>query len=474
MKKMKLLIPFLLLFGCSKETDFINNKWKLKSTESSSSNPLEPSNFIKLNDYLPASNRLIHEERNELVNALNNSTTYRDRSLSEVMFLYEALVNLDVNHLPIPLNKFKIEYDVFEIKKNNDKIQASSILEGAMKISKKIKSIGHVKRYVGTLDIEPYFESSEIVKIRAAYYTGEPIEGEQTNIKVPLSYQKPYGDENFLGLGALTWGGAQCTNIDPLDNAADDLSGRFYNSGSYGVYASQNPSLYQYVNNQWQFINKNIIDAFSGFTTAVAYDNNPFLQNMWTFVNIHKDNWPLNGVNNSSKSDFYALTKGGITVGIKWIPGPTPKDPQTLEPNEIRPGCEAVHAFSTNQKFEADFLNCHTGNYNELIGGKEYTKKLFWGIGRLIGGGGKQLARNCMTGCEFNDFLTQSEILIKSASPILPSVLYPNKKMVGGEFHPCIFTTSIVKLDETRSRSVNDLAHFIYPSYGNKVNFMKD
>jgi hypothetical protein len=50
--------------------------------------------------------------------------------------------------------------------------------------------------------------------------------------------------------------------------------------------------------------------------------------------------------------------------------------------------------------------------------------------------------------------------------------------MVGAEFHPCFFEEdAVVKnndYDKNVIRRVFGICHFLFPSYGDKVNFMKD
>jgi hypothetical protein len=60
--------------------------------------------------------------------------------------------------------------------------------------------------------------------------------------------------------------------------------------------------------------------------------------------------------------------------------------------------------------------------------------------------------------------------------PYLIPNMSSNKSMVGAEVHPCFFIMKTDLRDNIPGTRRNHfgLAHFLFPTYGDKVNFMKD
>lgn len=483
-KKILILASIALLAGCNKENSIFSPNGGFKSSVAESSitaDDKDPTNYMKLTDYLPSSQNLIYEERIEFLKyAYNESPTYRDRNLNEVMFLYEAGINMDMNHLAIPLNKFKIEQTFVDINIENGKIPAASIKEGFVAIKEHIKAQGLKRRYVGMLDIEPVRIIGNKVRLRAGLYTGEPIE--ENKIYVDPIYEKPYGDEYFLGLNDKSFGKG-CDNrlfpfSNPEANAADDLSGRFYQQGTYGIYAQQNQPAYSFNGTQWIFNTQYTLNLY-GVPIAATFDKNPWWQQLYTFVNLHKDNWPIDITYNN----FYNNPPTAFgEINFPHIDN-TSKLPRTIN-TSVKNGLEELVGFSMNQRFLIDGLPCtnhESNNYIEHpLSFQKFSTKLFYRKHAFeSGAGGKPALSNCIKGCEFNDFVDQFNSHINNyLDKNIFSANYPLKKIVGAEFHPCYFIeySEIKNLDYNKNeiRDINGICHFIFPSYGDKVTFMKD
>ena len=164
MKKIKLFTGIALIsliLACNKDDVFSSktggmNKLKSSGGQNLTSLERDLSSYIEIPDYLPASIEAIRAERTELLMAVDNNTPYRNRTLSETMFLYEAAVNMDVNHMPIPLKKFRKEISVFNIAKAEDgSISAAGIKNGINSIVGKLAELGADRRFVGSIDVEP-------------------------------------------------------------------------------------------------------------------------------------------------------------------------------------------------------------------------------------------------------------------------------------------------------------------------------
>jgi hypothetical protein len=481
-KQIILLASIALLAGCNKENSILSPMGGLKSSVAESSitaDDKDPTNYMKLTDYLPSSQKLIYEERIEFLKyAYNESPTYRDRNLNEVMFLYEAGINMDMNHLAIPLNKFKIEQTFVDINIENGKIPAASIKEGFVAIKEHIKAQGLKKRYVGMLDIEPIRIVGNKVRLRAGLYTGVPIE--ENKLKVGENYNRPYGDMTFIEFPSL-YGDPVCENIEPEDNAAFDLSGRFYNNGSYDIYASNNIN-YSFNGTQWVFNTDFTLNLY-GQPISATFDPLPKLQQMYTYVNVHKDNWPLI----PSYKDFYGnlipgLMPGQIEVIHKDLTIPHNLDPTQMTDNShIKPNLDILHGYTTKFKEDMNFWpSCSHRHYTEQgPTGGILANKIFYRDRAFWDRGGKSGHENCMSGCEFNDYVDWYTLTIRALSihqgPYLIPIMSSNKSMVGAEVHACYFIMNRdFKSDGVTKQSNFGLAHFLFPTYGDKVNFMKD
>jgi hypothetical protein len=469
-----------ILIGCNKENSILSPSGGLKSTVAKSSisnEDKDPTHYMKLDDYLPATHKLVYDERIEFLKyAYNESPTYRDRNLNEVMFLYEAGINMDMNHLAIPLNKFKIEQAFFEIKIENGKIPAASIKEGFLAIKELIKAQGLKRRYVGMLDIEPIRIVGDKARLRAGLYTGEPIEGNM--LKVAQDYNRPYGDMNFIEFPNV-YGGSRCDNIIPEDNAADDLSGRFYNNGTYDIYASQNTNLYTFNGSQWIFNQFDLLNSY-GVPIATSTDKNPWWQQMYTYVNVHKDNWPLV----PTHKQFYGNLIPGLLPGqIEVIHNDMTLNPkiyptQMTDKSHILSNLDILHGYTTKYKVDMNFwpLCSHHHFIEQGPNGEKFANKIFYRSHAFFDAGGKSVHENCISGCEFNDFIEWYSAHITNLSNSSSSGLYSGtKKMIGAEVHPCYFVMQKgFKSDGVSVRRFFGLAHFLFPTYGDKVNFMKD
>lgn len=482
-KKILILASIALLAGCNKENSIFSPNGGLKSSVAESSitaDDKDPTNYMKLTDYLPSSQNLIYEERIEFLKyAYNESPTYRDRNLNEVMFLFEAGINMDMNHLAIPLNKFKIEQTFVDINIENGKIPAASIKEGFVAIKEYIKAQGLKRRYVGMLDIEPVRIIGNKVRLRAGLYTGEPIE--ENKLKVSDNYSKPYGDMNFIDVDGLTLHGIDCDNIDPEDNAAFDLTGRFYNNGSYDVYASNNLN-YTFNGTQWTFNTQYTLNIY-GVPIAATTDRNPWWQNMYTYVNVHKDNWPLK----YSHKDFYGnLIPGRRSGEIEVIHEDDTKSHQfpTMTTNsDILPNLDILHGYTTKFKVDMNFWPLCSNHNNYTVpgpNGETFANQIFYRDYSFFDAGAHSFVASCISGCEFNDLTDWYTLAIRALSlhqgPYLIPNMSSNKSMVGAEVHPCFFVMYTGLRDNVPNTRRNHfgLAHFLFPTYGDKVNFMKD
>jgi hypothetical protein len=332
---------------------------------------------------------------------------------------------------------------------------------------------------VGMLDIEPIRIVGDKIRLRAGLYTGEPIDGNK--LKVGMDYSRPYGDMNFIDVDGLTLHGLSCDNIIPEDNAAFDLSGRFYNNGTYDVYAFQNTNLYTFNGSQWIFNQFDLLNPY-GVPTATSTDKNPWWRQMYTYINIHKENWPLK----YTYKQFYGnLIPGRRSGEIEVIheDGTRPiQVGQITKNSDILPNLDILHGYTTKFKIDMNFWPvCSHDHFTEQgPNGEMLANSIFYRDYSFFDAGAHSVVKNCISGCEFNDMTDWYTLAIRDLSnnqgPYLIPNMSGNKSMVGAEVHPCFFimyTGLRDNVPDTR-RNHFGLAHFLFPTYGDKVNFMKD
>lgn len=481
MRKIKIigLFSYIALFlGCNKE-DILNrsssyNKLKSSGGQNLSSIEKDLSSYLQIPDYLPNSIEAIRAERTELLMAVDNNTPYRDRTLSETMFLFEAAVNMDINHMPIPLKKYRKEIGVFNITKTIDgNITAASIKSGINNIVSKLTEIGNSHRFVGSIDVEPIQNIDNDVRIRVVYNTGEPHNGFPDE-----NYNRPYGDENFLNLTAFSWSGGGCINPIPEENAADDLSGVLYNGGNFGAWAQNNATqYYTFVNNQWVFTGYNNWQPVKKLYYAIHI---PALYSsyLWTNVNVHTFHWSLS----RSYSDFWDGSQS--LNGKVFLPGTSLSG---ISPSPFVVTIPELHgrltSFNINALLCSDHYNLNSiypsaPNYNE-------TSRIFYRpAGGRSPGGGKSPIQNCFFYCQFNEHVDSYWDHVQDLNLInnLPS--HPkNNNIVGMEVLPAWFyegnaTVGIgstgnpkFPFEKYGTYDIKSIEHFLFPSYGDKVEF---
>lgn len=469
MKKLSLITIMgiiLVSLGCTKELESIKNQSyssnKLKSASAGlTDEEMDISTYIQVEDYMPINNVLVHNERDELINACKENTPYRDRTLSEAMFLFEALVNLDINHLPLPLKKFKKEITVFNIAKTESgAISAASIKAATLEIGAKINQFGTAGRYVGTINVEPIAINSTTVKVRAIYSTGEPNESPYGAPPIDPGYEKPYGDEDFfLRHYGQTSHGSDCHNAVPEDNAADDLTGYYYNNGTLGIFAKNNPQWSHYINGQW-YLNSGVMGLYTvnPLVPFVTYNPNFFfntyLSGLYSYVNLHDFHWSF------TKTYSEYRNKSGI---FNIVSSSTPTQDIYIKIPEL-------HGYTTTKVFS--FTNCA----NHYLTGSNQTKRIFHRPAiyfRCC----HQIAANCFSECEMTDFVDEywnhmTDLSVLNSLPFHPE----NKNIVGFQVLPAYYDTWGQKHPDDKnatSTAIVNVEHFIYPAYGAKVELKK-
>lgn len=471
------VVAFSLSLGCNKEDVLnTNSSNRLKSSGGQNLTSLEKdlSSYIEIPDYLPNSTEAIRVERTELLMAVDNNTPYRNRTLSETMFLYEAAVNMDINHMPIPLKKFRKEISVFNITKTEDgKISAASIKGGIHSIVSKLSEIGHAHRFVGSIDVEPIQYVGNDVRIRVVYNTGEPYNGFPDE-----NYNRPYGDENFLKLFRNAKEGVACNNLIPEENAADDLNGVLYNGGNFGAWVQNNATqYYTFINNQWVFTGYNNWDPVKKLYYGIHIPG-LFTSHLWTNVNVHTFHWSLS----RSYAEFWDVisgSRGRITL---------PTNPNVSSSNFVITipelhGRMTTHKISTlncSDHYDLDPGNSGSVNFNKTPGIFFRTKA------NPSPGAGHSPVGNCFSYCQFEDHVDSYWDHVTSSSTLSKLPTHPkNNKIVGMEVLPahlkeesvdvCIAWGKDLKGNwgciEWRPYQPLTIEHFLFPSYGDKVEF---
>lgn len=464
MKKLSLITIMgiiLVSLGCTKELESIKNQSysgnKLKSSSAGlSDEEMDISTYIKIDDYLPENNVLIHNERDELIKSCTENTPYRNRTLSEAMFLFEALVNLDINHIPMPLKKFKKEITIFNLTKTETgTISAASIKAASFEIGNKITQLGLDRRYVGTINVEPIAINSTTVKVRAVYSTGEPIETPDGAPPIDPSYSKPYGDEDFfLKHYGQTSHGSYCHNAVPEDNAADDLTGYYYNNGTLGIVAKKNPQWFSYANGYWALHNTVLISHSFPFS---YYNYNKLwatLSGLYSYVNLHDFHWSF------TKTYSEYRNKSGI---FNIVSSSTPTQDIYIKIPEL-------HGYTTTKVFS--FTNCA----NHYLTGSNQTKRIFHRPA-IFFRCCHQIAANCFSECEMTDFIDEywnhmTDLSVLNSLPFHPE----NKNIVGFQVLPAYYDTWGQRHPDDKnatSTAIVNVEHFIYPAYGAKVELKK-
>jgi hypothetical protein len=469
MKKLSLISILgiiLVSLGCTKELESItkqsNSGNKLKSASGLTDAEMDISTYIQIEDYMPDNNVLVHNERDELINACKENTAYRDRTLSEAMFLFEALVNLDINHLPLPLKKFEKVITVFDIAKTESgTISAASIKAATLTIGAKINQLGTAGRYVGTINVEPIAVNSSSVKVRAVYSTGEPNESPDGAPPVDPNYQKPYGDEDFfLKHYSRNFGGSGCRNpTDPYENAADDLTGYYYNNGTLGIFAKNNPQWSHYVNGQW-YLNSIPMGLYvvNPLVPFVTYNPNFFfntyLSGLYSYVNLHDFHWSFN----KTYSEY--INNSGLFELIQKSPSP---------PSNIFITIPELHGYTTTKFIGptncTDFNSKYTSN-NRIF----HRPGIYFKCCKLV-------AKNCFSECEMTDFIDEywSHMTDLNVLNSLPLHI-ENKNIVGFQVLPAYYESFGLRHPEDKnseSTVIVNAEHFIYPAYGQKVEIKK-
>ncbi|MFN5848746.1 MAG: hypothetical protein ACK43K_09665, partial [Chitinophagales bacterium] len=467
-----------LFLGCNKDDVFSNktggmNKFKSSGGQNLTSLERDLSTYMEIPDYMPASIEAIRAERTELLMAVDNNTPYRNRTLSETMFLYEAAVNMDINHMPIPLKKFKKEISVFNISKAEDgSISAAGVKSGINSIVSKLAELGAAHRFVGSIDVEPIQYVGNDVRIRAVFNTGEPFDG----FPDP-DYYRPYGDENFLQLTSFAWGNGGCKNPIPEENAADDLSGMLYNGGNFGAWVQNNATqYYTFINNQWVFTGYDNWDPNKKLYYAIHVPG-LYTSYLWTHVNTHTFHWSLS----RSYADFWDGTKsnnGQVYIPGTW--GGSGNLPFEITIAELHGRFTSfnISALTCSEHYNLNSSNSGAPHYNE-------TSRIFYRpAGGRSPGAGKSPIENCFWACIFSDFADAYWDHVKDASLISKLPSHPkNNKIVGMEVLPSWFyegqgTVGIgatgnpkFPYEKYGSYDVKSIEHFIFPSYGDKVEF---
>jgi hypothetical protein len=472
-----IVIAFSLSLGCNKDDVLnTNSSNRLKSSGGQNLTSLEKdlSSYIEIPDYLPSSIEAIRAERTELLMAVDSNTPYRNRTLSETMFLYEAAVNLDINHMPIPLKKFRKEISVFNITKAEDgKISAASIKGGINSIVSKLSEIGHAHRFVGSIDVEPIQDLGNDVRLRVVYNTGEPYNGFPDE-----NYQRPYGDDNFLQLGRFGKEGVACSNPIPEENAADDLSGVLYNGGNFGAWVQNNATQYfTFINNQWVFTGYDNWDPVKKLYYGIHIPG-LYSSYLWTHVNVHTFHWSLN----RSYADFWDMSWGSFG-GINLPTNPNNSSLSFVITIPELHGRLTTHLISTlncSDHYDLDPGNSGSVTFNKTPGIFFRTK-----VNPSPGAGHMQIA-NCFSFCQFEDHVDSYWDHVKSSSILSKLPAHPkNSQIVGMEVLPAHLKEEKYKVCvawgydmkgswgciEYKDYSPLSIEHFLFPSYGDRVEF---
>jgi hypothetical protein len=477
----------LLICGCQKETlqfdgSESNNTDKLGEVLTSFDRNI--SEYIAIPDYFPSSEEVVIKERNEFINSIRDSLEYKDRALNEVMFLYEAAVNLDVYHAPIPLEKYKEEISAFDIPvQSNGKINGESIKNGMIHILGNMYDISLNNKYIGMIDVEPIRISSSSARIRVRYHTGLPYQDVDPSSSdyVHSSYSEPYGDENFLNLSNQAWGVAQCHNTNPLDNAADRLSGMFYGNTIDNMFKLNKIFV--------GFINKTTVPLpiyqngriFAGLITPtdpIFVNISPVLKRVKGVVNAHSVFWPLD--NSPSKMDYeFYLNKHGRIIVENDSGECTGRGTHILH--------EELVGVSTSQFFQIDNISCNNlmNNYIEHgpLGSNIWITKTIFYRDNSFWTCEKTKPQNCLTGCEFNDYADRlmSHINSNVVKSSLTNGPFPYSEFVGCKVLPVVFDDYCFKTEgingppppggEGPTCHVRGISHMYYPMVGRRINY---
>lgn len=175
MKKYILILTVCFAFGCNKEQFFETvTKNMHKSGSASQIDDYDFTRYIEIEDYLPSTTEAIHLECKEIINAVNDGTSYRSRALNETMFVLEGAFNLDKANMPLPVKHFQREIVLLDMEVGTDtKITGLSIKNAYLAIKSKLEAIRQVNKHITLIDVEPYQIEGNRVKARAVVNYGE-------------------------------------------------------------------------------------------------------------------------------------------------------------------------------------------------------------------------------------------------------------------------------------------------------------
>lgn len=384
-----------MTLSCSKEDVQSFSKNILhKSSSNSSDEDMEFTKYIEVPDYNPANEDALHLERNEFKLANDNNTSYRDRTLSESMFLLEATINFDGRIVAFPFNKFKREIIAFDLNKSESgNITGSSLKNSYNTIFAKIQEVWAANRFVGMIDVEAFRVTNNQVRARAVIYTGE-IDFTLYPNNRPDGL--PYGDMTFINIPyntAVSF--LACDNTDPLDHAANYLSGDLYAN----TITQQTSYIYRNIPGWNNFVpGSYIIGAVSTIPTPAAY-------------NVHSPHWPMlydyqeyrRLLGSAGYPTFQDFTATPSIITLPNYPAPSFFGNNCVKHNQLVGGV-------TTGRFTPDFTVCDQfdthpidQNTSSIYGtGLFSTKSPGWTTQHYY-----SVPGTCIVECQYNDYVVE-------------------------------------------------------------------
>jgi hypothetical protein len=453
MKKYILILTVCFALGCNKEQFFETaTKNMHKSGSNSQIDDYDFTRYIEIEDYLPSTTEAIHLECKEIINAVNDGTVYRSRALNETMFVLEGAFNLDKANMPLPVKHFQREIVLLDMEVGTDtKITGQSIKNAYLAIKSKLDVIRGEKNHITLIDVEPYRLEGNRVKARAVVSYGEIELG---LFPTNLGNEIPYGDMNFLQIPHnQAFGGLDCKNVDPLEHAANYLTGDLY---------TFLPGIHN-ANTFWCVNCGKLNEKWLGW-----HQNSIF-----SVVNVHSPHWPLTKTY-AEYRDQVGLAPLNGTVNIRYFLDNTlGSSTLTFNPaNQVK--YQQLIGIETNNTFTIDPQSC--ANFENLMGetssiyGTTRDEKTYV----IEGPVSKTWLNTCITECQYNDYIDQYMSHLASVRNQLPPT--------GGQLIGCsVFEFKSSQLERHLvlkggpsgppkiPAAFGGFGHFLSPTYGKIV-----